>query len=402
MRPGERRQEEIDKNANEYLEDIHLFVPTFDVDACLTSIRECLEKGWTGVGDKTVEFERFFCKDFGHPFAHFLNSATSGLHLSIKILKESLGWREGDEIVTTPLTFVATNHAILYERLTPVFADVDDYLCLDPISVADRIGPRTRAVMFVGVGGNTGQWSDVVKLCQQRGFALILDAAHMAGTRLYGRNPALEADSSVYSFHAVKNLPTADSGMLCFAAEENDKTARMLSWLGIDKDTFTRTSSTAAYKWRYEVDRLGYKYHGNSIMAAIALVQLRRLEMDNAYRRKLSQRYIERLSESKDIRIVPVAPGCESSRHLFQVLVDNRDEVMLELHKRHIFPGVHYRDNTEYPMFHHADGSCPKARKFGNTVISLPLHLRLDVSDIDRVADALLDAVAIVRDKGLF
>jgi dTDP-4-amino-4,6-dideoxygalactose transaminase len=376
--------------------DIHLFVPTFDIDACLEAVRRCLEKGWTGLGDQTIAFERAFCAATGHAHAHFLNSATAGLHLAVKILKDANGWCDGDEIITTPITFVSTNHAILYEGLTPVFADVDKYLSLDPASVAERIGPRTRAVLFVGLGGNTGAWPEIVSLCRERGLAVILDAAHLTGTRLDGVAPGLAADAAVYSFQAVKNLPTADSGMVCFAEGQHDAEARKLSWLGIDKDTYSRTVGDGRYKWKYEVDAVGYKYHGNSIMAAIGLAQLDALERDNAYRRGLCDLYQSRLAGQAGIEIVPTAPGCVSSRHLFQVLVDNRDEVMLALNERRIFPGVHYRDNTEYAVYRDARGPCPRARSASLRVISLPLHLRLDADDIERVCGALVEAVATV------
>lgn len=381
------------------MNDIHLFVPTFDVDACVDAVRRCLEKGWTGLGDQTVEFERAFGEYTGHSHAHFLNSATAGLHLAVRILKESHGWRDGDEVITTPLTFVSTNHAILYERLTPVFADVDRYLCLDPASIVARITSRTRAVIFVGLGGNAGQWPAIVDLCRKHGLTLILDAAHMAGTLLDGRTPGLSADATVYSFQAVKNLPTADAGMVCFRDAAYDVLARKLSWLGIDKDTFARTQSSNAYKWRYEIDAVGYKYHGNSIMAAIALAQLRRLDADNAYRRELCDRYQEKLAGTAGIDLVPMAPGCISSRHLFQVAIDNRDEVMLDLNGKRIFPGVHYRDNTEYAMYREFGGPCPTARSFSNRVLSLPLHLRLNAADIDRVASTLIEAVATIRSR---
>src|SRR5690606_13179169 len=122
---------------------IHLFVPGFRTDEVLDQIRICLERGWTGLGFKTVEIEAAWCEYSGFEHAHFVNSATAGLHLAFKLLKEEHGWRDGDEIITSPLTFVSTNHAILYERLAPVFADADESLCLDPESVAKRIGPRT-------------------------------------------------------------------------------------------------------------------------------------------------------------------------------------------------------------------------------------------------------------------
>jgi dTDP-4-amino-4,6-dideoxygalactose transaminase len=121
------------------MDAIHLFVPTFRVEETLDAIRECLEKGWTGLGFKTVDFEEAWKRYSGLPHAHFLNSATAGLHLALRLLKEAEQWRDGDEVISTPLTFVSTNHAILYEKLRPVFADIDEHLCLDPVVVAARI-----------------------------------------------------------------------------------------------------------------------------------------------------------------------------------------------------------------------------------------------------------------------
>jgi len=260
---------------------IQLFVPTFRIDECLAAIRECLEKGWTGLGFKTVEFEKEWNAYTGLKHSHYLNSNTVGLQLAIEVLGRRLGWKPDDEIITTPLTFVSTNHAILHNRMRPVFADVDASLCLDPESVRSRVTPRTRAVIFVGMGGNTGAYAEVLRLCRERGIAMILDAAHMAGTRVNGRHVGGDADVSVFSFQAVKNLPTADSGMICFADEADDETVRKLTWLGINKDTYARTASQGAYKWMYDVEYVGYKFHGNSIMAAIALVQLKYLDLDN-------------------------------------------------------------------------------------------------------------------------
>ncbi len=374
--------------------DINLFIPTFDIEGCLDAIRTCLDKGWTGLGDQTTVFEEAFCRAFGHPHAHFVNSATAGLHLAVNVLKAMRGWVDGDEIITTPITFVSTNHAILYERLTPVFADVDDYLCLDPASVEQAITPRTRAVMFVGLGGNTGQFGAILALCRRHGLALILDAAHMAGTTLFGQNPALQADAAVYSFQAVKNLPTGDSGMVCFPDPECDMKARRQAWLGIDKNTSQRMQGPGGYSWSYDVDDVGFKYHGNSIMAAVALSQLQTLEQGNARRRSLCSIYAERLERQNNIDLVPTAAGCVSSRHLFQVRVQDRETVIGRLKEQRVFPGVHYRDNRSYGVYRDARGSCPNAEAVSDTVLSLPLHLRLEDDDVHRVADTLLEAVA--------
>ena len=374
---------------------IHLFVPTFRVDEVLSEIRECLEKGWTGLGFKTVAFEQAWRDYSGHPHAHFLSSATAGLHLAFRLLKEDGGWRDGDEVITTPLTFVSTNHAILYENLRPVFADVDEHLCLDPAQIAARITPRTRAVCFVGMGGNPGRYAEVRALCAQRGLKLVLDAAHMTGTWLGDRHAGQDADVSVFSFQAVKNLPTADSGMICFANPGLDTEVRKWTWLGINKDTYTRTVSDAAYKWLYDVEHVGFKYHGNSIMAAMGLVALRYVEEDNDRRRQVAAWYDESLAGAPAIERVPIAAGCTPSRHLYQVMVDRRDDVMLKLNAAGIYPGVHYRDNTAYRMYAEAAGTCPRARRASDRIISLPMHLRLGHPDVARVAAALRDACGI-------
>lgn len=372
---------------------IQLFVPQFRVDETLEAIRECLERGWTGLGFKTVEIEDAWRAYTGLPHAHFVNSNTAGLHLALEVLKRRHGWDDGDEVLTTPLTFVSTNHAILYAGLTPVFTDVDEYLCIDPRRLAERITPRTRAIMFVGIGGNVGRYDEVLAICRDRGIRVVLDAAHMAGTRVDGAHVGADADVAVFSFQAVKNMPTADSGMVCFADAEDDASARRLAWLGISQDTYTRTLGGGSYRWMYEVDELGYKYNGNSVMAAIALVALRYLDDDNRERRRIAALYDSLLTGRDGVGIVPMSPRCEPSRHLYQVRVADRDRVVTELNARGIFPGVHYRDNSDYRVYADFPADTPDAHAASTSLISLPLHLRLDDEDVHRVADALLDIV---------
>ena len=372
---------------------IQLFKPRYEIKECLNEIEDCLIKGWTGLGYKTIEFEKAWCEYTGLPFAYHTNSATIGLYFAVDILKDQKGWNDGDEIITTPLTFVSTNHAILKSHLTPVFADIDESLCLSPESVLNRITERTRAVMFVGMGGNVGRYEEIVKICSEKGLSLILDAAHMAGTRLNGRIPGYEADAVIYSFQAVKNLPTADGGMLCFKDGENDAIARKKGWLGINKDTYTRSTNTGNYKWRYDVEYIGDKAHGNSIMAAIGIVQLKFLDMNNAYRRQLSLWYRQLLKGHEEcIKTIPITKECESSSHLFQVLVSDRDEVMMRLNSKDIYPGVHYTTNQKYSMYKDCVGECKYADYVSDHVISLPMHLEITYEDIKYITDSLIEA----------
>lgn len=370
---------------------IQLFTPKFEVAECLEEIKECLEKGWSGIGYKTIEFENAWNKYTGFSNSHFVNSATSGLHLAVKVLKIFYQWEDDSEIISTPLTFISTNHAIKYENLKIAFADVDQYLCLNPQDVEKKITHKTKAIMYVGIGGNTGQYQEIVNLCKKYKLNLIVDAAHMAGTRLFGCIPGKEADVVVYSFQAVKNLPTADSGMVCFQNIQCDELCRKLTWLGIDKSTFDRVEKHGAYKWMYEVENLGYKYHGNSIMASIGLVQLKYLDRDNAYRRQLAKWYENRLKKhAPQVKTIPIPEGCESSHHTYIIQVKNRNELILALNQVGIYPGVHYRDNTHYSMYAYGYGTCPNSHRVTEQVLSLPLHLNLVKSDIDYICDQVI------------
>lgn len=371
---------------------IQVLKPRFEVDECLESVRECLEKGWTGMGFKTVQFEDAWKEYTGHKNAYYTNSNTVGLHLAVKILKMKNGWQDGDEIISTPITFVSTNHAIMYENMHVTFADVDEYLCLDPSDVERKINERTRAIMFVGYGGRVGQLDKIIDICKRHNLKLILDAAHMSGTRVNGVCPGTwdGVDVTVYSYQAVKNLPTGDSGMICFADSEYDKLARQIAWLGINKDTYAR-SNKGTYSWMYDVDYLGYKYNGNAIMAAIALVQLKYLDRDNQRRREIVAMYNSAFKNNPNIKIVGAPYAEECSYHIYELVVPDREALLAHLAKSDIYCGVHYRDNTEYSMYEYAKASCVKAHKLSEHIITMPLHMWLTNKDVELIISKVLE-----------
>ena len=374
---------------------IQVLKPKFHVEECLNQVRECLEKGWTGMGFKTVEFEEAWKEYTGHPHAYYINSDTVGLHLAVKILKLQNGWNDGDEIITTPITFVSTPHSILYENLHAVFADVDEYLCLDPIDVEKKITDKTRAVIFVGYGGRVGRLDKIIELCKKHNLKLILDAAHMSGTKVNGVTPGTwdGVDVTVYSYQAVKNLPTGDSGMICFADAENDAICRKMAWLGINKDTYARTTSQGSYKWKYDVDYVGYKYNGNAIMAAIALVQLKYLDEENARRREICKMYTDGFKNNDKINIIDAPYEDECSYHIYELAVPDREALLAELAAHDIYGGVHYRDNTEYSMYRYAQGTCPHAHEISQHLISMPLHMWLTDEDVQNIIGIVNDFV---------
>ncbi len=366
---------------------IQMFRPVYDVEACLEGIRDCLEKGWTGKGYKTVEFENVWKEYTGLSNAHFLTTGTAALNLAMETLKEVNGWQDGDEVISTPLTFVATNNCILYAKLKPVFADVDETLCLDPASVEARITDKTRAIIFVGMGGNIGRYHEIVEICRKHDLKLILDAAHMAGTRYHGEFPGKDADAVAFSFHVTKNLSTAEGGVLCFKDAALDKIVRDKSFNGISKPIGTPDPDMGGYDVRYLAD----SYNGNSIIAAIALAQIKHLDEENALRRKIAGMYDAAFVNNDKIKLVPIPEGCESARWLYQIVVEDRNGLMDHLKSKGIDCGVHYPVNTRYAMYADQRGMCPAAEHYSAHLLTLPLHILLSDKDIAEVIKAVLE-----------
>lgn len=368
------------------MKQIQLFKPIYNTKAILKEIEECLDQGWTGQGFKTIEFEEKFKEYTGVDNAHFLNSATSGLHLALEMIKIIHSVNRG-VVLTTPLTFISDSHVIKHAGLQPVFVDIDDSLCMDPLALENTLRLHNAvAVIYVGMGGNTGKLHYAQEVCKLFKVPLILDASHMMGTFYDGKHVGTEADYTVFSFQSVKNLPTADSGMIVCKSMADDILARRLSWLGIDRDTFSRQKGGG--NWEYNIPFIGWKYHGNSIMAAIALAQLRVLKASNYIRREQAIRYTRLNARYKSILM---STGCLSSRHLYQVMVDakSRDFVIKQAREKGIQLGVHYKYHREYPMYVDTPYDCPNAKKASKELISLPIGPHLSEEDVHYIIEVL-------------
>ena len=175
--------------------------------------------------------------------------------------------------------------------------------------------------------------------------------------------------------------------MICFADDDMDKECRMVSWMGINKDTYARTSSEGTYKWNYGVDYLGFKYNGNAIMAGIALAQLPYLDEENARRREICAMYDQAFESNPNIQIIRAPYAEECAYHLYEIIVPDREALLSELAKNDIYGGVHYRDNTEFSMYRYAQGSCPRAHEVTQHIITMPLHMYLTDEDVQHIAE---------------
>jgi dTDP-4-amino-4,6-dideoxygalactose transaminase len=375
---------------------VQLFRPKYEVEECLAEIRKVLESGWTGNGPKCASFEEEWRLFVEARNTHFVSSATAALHIAVRLLdlpKASL-------IATTPITFISTNAAIVYEGHIPFFCDVGSDMSLSFESVKKAIEEKgAKAVMWVHYGGNVSP--EFYKLLEymtnegkDRGIKIIEDCAHAAGafyadgTRVGSRDDTI----SCFSFHSVKNLPIFDGGMLCLPTREMRDRAGRLSWLGIDKNTYSRTvdGSNEVYKWAYDVPELGWKYNANDIAACIGLVQLKYLDRDNAYRKALYDHYLKHIGSQNS---VGMTHEDGSSHHLMVAQVENRDGIIATLKANGFAPGVHYLPNYKFPAMGEYDHRyCVNAEYMAKRIISLPNHLCLTFKDVEAVCSVVKNA----------
>jgi len=371
---------------------IPVFRPSYGEEE-FEAVREVLASGWVGLGPRTAEFEKRFAEYLGVAHAVALNSGTAALHLAMLLADV-----DGREVITTPLTFISTNHAILYCGGEPVFADVEaDTANIDPESVAHLVTDRTRAIVCVHYGGRPCRMDALTAIAREHDLVLIEDAAHGCGGEWRGRKLGTIGDYGAFSFHAVKNLATGEGGMIVTDNPEDAARLRRLRWLGITKDTWSRETVTQ-YSWYYAVEEVGYKYHMHDISAAIGLVQLARLDDLNARRAHWAARYDEVLADLDWIQRPVAEPDTRPAWHNYAIRTDHRDALNLSLAERGISTGVHYIPSNHYEMYKTCRGETPVAEATWQRLLTLPLYPDLTEEDFERVVSGIRD---FGREKGL-
>lgn len=368
-------------------EPIQLFKP-YHGEEEIDAVADVLRSGWWGQGPKTAEFEQKFGDFVESPLAVSVNSATAALHLAMRVADV-----EGGEVITTPMTFVSTNHAILYNNATPVFADVErDTLNIDPDDIARKITDDTRAIAVVDYGGHPADLERILDMADAHNLIVIEDAAHAAGSRYKGRAVGSISPMTCFSFHPVKNLATGDGGMITLQNEEWAERLRRLRWVGINKSTWQRADGddSSRYSWEYNVEEAGYKYHTNDINSAIALVQLERLPDTNGRRREICTMYDEGLSDVSWLQCPVEKEYAYSSRHNYVIRVDERDKLADWLREHRVGSGMHYIPNHLYEMYKpYVTESLPVIEEEWLRCLTLPLHPGLSDSDVTYIIDVI-------------
>ena len=370
--------------------------PSFD-DRELKAIEEVLRSGWITTGERTREFERRFAEYVGATHAVAVNSCTAGLHLALAA--EGIG--AGDEVITTPYTFVATVETICYLGARPVFVDVDPATRnIDPAAIEAKITPRTRAIVPVHIAGLPCDMDPILELAAARGIPVLEDAAHSLPASYRGRRIGSISRATAFSFYATKNLTTAEGGMLTTEDADLAVRYRRLSLHGITADGWKRYRLGG--KWFYEVVEMGYKYNLTDIAAAMGLVQLDKLDAFDARRHEIARAFREKLSDLPDLAL-PVEP--EHVRHAWHLYIVgltakarvSRETLIERLTERGVGTSVHFIPAHLHPYYAshlgHRRGDFPRAEAAFECAVSLPLYPAMTDEDVDYVAAAVREAL---------
>lgn len=368
-------------------------------DEEVAAVEQVLRSGWITTGPKNQELEQQFAAYVGCKHAVALSSATGGMHIALL----ALGIGPGDEVITPSQTWVSTANMICLLGATPVFVDVDrDTLMTDAVAIEAAITPRTKAIIPVHYAGAAFDLDSLYALADKHGIAVIEDAAHSAGTRYRGRAIGAQG-TAIFSFHAIKNMTCAEGAMFVTDDQKLADRVRMLKFHGLGVDAYDRL--TGGRKPQAQVVEPGFKYNLADINAAIALVQLQRLDAINAKRTELAQTYLQRL-EGLPVQplSMPTYPQ-QHAWHLFILRIDpercgmDREAFMKALQEQNIGTGIHFIAThlhtyyrQRFPGVHLPNTEWNSAR-----LCSIPLFPDMTPDDVERVVGAIETSLALVH-----
>lgn len=355
----------------------------------IAAVVETLRSVFLTTGPRAGTFEERFAEYLGVEHTASVSSCTSALYLCLKAL--NIG--PGDEVITTPMTFIATSNAILHAGATPVFVDVEpDTGNIDAHLVERAITSRTRAVIPVHL---YGLMADVVQLhdiCRRHHLMLIEDAAHATEAVRDGFRPGQLGQAACFSFYATKNLTCGEGGAVATNDAVLAQSIKRLRSHGMSKEAATRY--TGRYQ-HWDMLTLGYKANLSDINAALLVGQLPRLAAQLERREAIAQRYEAAFSEMPGVGFPVVRDGATSARHLFTIWVDpdRRDACLWELQDQGIGVAVNYRA-VHLLAYYRAEfgfqpGDFPHAEAIGARTLTLPLYPSMTDEDVDAVIDAV-------------
>jgi len=365
------------------------FLPFSRPDIEQTEIDEVvdtLHSGWITTGPKTKEFERRFAEYIGARHAIAVNSCTAALHIALA----AAGIGPGDEVITSPLTFCSTANVIVHLGATPVFADIGDDFNIAPSEIEKRITSHTKSIIPVHHSGQPCRMDEILACARKHNLPVIEDAAHAVGAKFRTRMVGTIGDVTAFSFYAIKNMTTAEGGMITTNSDEAAEKMRLLSLHGISKDAWKRYTSEGS--WYYEVVYAGFKCNMTDIQSALGIHQLARLEEFLATRRKYASMYDQAFDQIPEIQTPITNAGVRHAWHLYVIQLNlerltlNRAQFIESLRAENIGTSVHFIPVHLHPYyretFGYKRGDLPNTERIYDRIVSLPLYPKMTKTDV--------------------
>lgn len=361
----------------------------------IANVTEALRGLFLTTGEWVERFERELAAYEGRKSAVGVTSATAGLHIALA----ALGIGPGDEVITTPMSFVATANAVLMTGATPVFVDVEKATGNVDASIIDAaVTPRTKAILPVHLYGALCDMKAIDDIARRRGLHVVEDAAHALEARRDGVAPGELSDAAVLSFYATKSITSGEGGAIVTDSEALAARLKVARLHGVSRSAADRYGKGYAH---YDMTDFGWKYNMSNLQAALLVSQLPRADAMRARREEICARYARAFADLPGISMPSVPAGTISGRHLFTIWVDpsRRDTILSDLESHGVGVAVNYRPihlmRYYRDRFGFREGMYPNAERIGASTITLPLYPKLTYAEIDYVIESVRASVGL-------
>lgn len=361
---------------------------TYIHEEAITEITKTLRSKWINTGKKERELRNKACRKWNFPYCVAVNNGTSALRASLAVL----GVGPGDEVVSTPFTFIATNTVILEQGAKVVFADIKyDDLNINPKSIEQKITRRTKAIMVVHYGGNPADLDEIRKVGRKHNLPVVEDAAHAMGSKYKGEYIGARGDIVCFSLQVVKIINSGDGGLIATSNERYYKKLKKIIWYGIDREE-KKTNLLDPLPESFRGDTLGFKYNMNDITATLACVGLDHFEEAATKRRIIGERYREELALCPKIKLMKYYKDRMPNYQIFPIHVKNRVRFAEYLRKKNIMVNINNRRNDIYPMFGGLRKDLVMTAAADSDVVLLPIHADLTKEQVSHIIKTVKEA----------
>ena len=350
----------------------------------IKAVEEVLKGSWITQGPKIKEFEDKLANFVGAEHAVAVNSGTAALEIAAR----AVGVENGTELITTPLSFVATANAALFNNADVKFVDIDEETFnLDPSAIEAAVGPDTRAIAPVHFAGQCAEMTKISQIAKEKGLSVIEDSSHALGAELDGKKAGVFGDVSCFSFHPVKHITAGEGGTITTNSKELYEELLRLRNHGITKDAQKRHGADAGYA--YDVVELSRNFRITDISCALASSQLNRIEDFLKRRQEIADKYTKAFEGVEGVTTPIVKENRKHAWHLYCVQVENRDKLFKFLREQNIGVNVHYIPIYRHTLYKERYNLNPK--DFPNTehvferILSLPIFPKMTDEDVDYV-----------------